>query len=200
MTSTHYRDPIQASLSGDEHLEWRGSPNWELAEFPRCKRVFRFLLLLTILSSLGSILLVIGSPALRDGATDRPFAVALMVIAFWITGYIWLRLTRKYFEILVHSDNSRQICYALTNKKLIVIPDYSKRLLVNKADYRLSNISLHPNGLVHDMELTFEHKELLDSMDPVGTIILRALDNAETIKAAIIEQFSSEVWTCQTAQ
>ena len=186
-------DPIAGSLIGDDRIEWHASPNWDLAERPHHDRLwFRLMLTITFFTSVGSILIIVYHPFLKDGSPDRPIAIAIMAIAFWITGYAWLHLTRSYYNLKAPPFTARQVRYVLTDKKLIVLPGGTERLLVKKDDYWLSRASLKPNGLVHDLELRFEQKNRLDSDRPMGPIMimLRALDNAETIKEAISRHFS----------
>ncbi|WP_319568999.1 hypothetical protein [Cohaesibacter marisflavi] len=185
-------DPVIGSLIGDDRIEWLASPNWDLAERPQRHRVwFRIMLVVTFVTSVCSILLILKHPSLKDGSSDRPIAIALMAIAFWITGYAWLHLARCYFRLKAPPFAARQVRYILTDKKLIVLPGGSDRLLVQKEDYWLSRASLKPNGLVHDLELLFEHKNRRDTDRPMGPIMLRALDNAETIKDVISQHFST---------
>ncbi|WP_319495839.1 hypothetical protein [uncultured Cohaesibacter sp.] len=195
MEETNKEDPVAEALYGDERLEWRASPNWDLAE--RRKRSLRPLLLittLTVLSSLVSALVVMKSASLHNGSPDRPMAIAIMSIVFSITGYLWLHLTRRYFDLQMPAPKATRIHYALTDQRLIVIPEGAGALDVRADQYRLSRASLQPNGLVHDLELQFESRAQKEQSSVIGPVFLRALENADDIMAAIVEQFATDQW------
>ena len=188
------RDPISLALFGDEQVEWRASPNWDLAEYPlRRKALFRLMLFLTFITSLASGALVVGSPSLKDGSPDRPMATAVMLIAFTITGYAWLHLARQFFSLPVNRVFSQKALYALTDKKLIVIPEDQSLLAIKAADYQLTSASVRPNGLVNDLELFFERRDIIKrGKQSLGPVSLHAIDNAETIKEIIARLFSEK--------
>lgn len=195
MEETTKDNPVAEALYGDERLKWKASPNWDLAE--RHTRSLRPLLMisaLTVLASLLSVIVVLKSASLHNGSPDRPMAIAIMSVVFSATGYLWLRLTRRYFDLRMPAPKSTRIHYALTDQRLIVLPEGAGVLDVRADQYRLSSASLQPNGQVHDLELQFESRVQKESAAAIGPVFLRALENADVIMDAIVAQFSADPW------
>ena len=151
------RDPISLALFGDEQVEWRASPNWDLAGISASAQSALSFDALPHIHHQSSVRCVGGrKPVPQRRISRSPDGDGCNAHCLYHHGLCLASLGSAIFQpsgqpcLLSKGASTRS-----QTKKLIVIPEDQSLLAIKAADYQLTSASVRPNGLVNDLELFF---------------------------------------------
>lgn len=187
MTPPPLSDP---PLLGDEHVLWRGAPNWRRAARPRHPLVpIMAMLAFAAATTLAAILIL----AQSAGAPSQTLAGAMWAVFLLgaVTAVVvtWAKAIGQVFSLAKPQPRRDPAIYLLTTKRLIVHrgPEIETRSILRA--YTLLVAILSKNGHVCDLELWFGPESLAEYWDLQDRVMLHALEDAAEVKRLILESF-----------